>query len=98
MSSELHRRTLLESSAVAGAAWAAGSYFVSEAKAQEAKSANEALTVCVMGVNGRGGGLLKSYMAQPNVQIAYICDVDENAMARAVKAAGDGQQRRPDAV
>jgi predicted dehydrogenase len=98
MPSSLDRRSFLETSAAAGAAWAAGSYFVSEAAAQQPKSANEALTVCVMGVNGRGGGLVKSFMAQPNVQVAYICDVDENAMARAVKAVGEGQEKSPQGV
>ena len=94
----IDRRSFLENSAAAGAAWAAGSYFVSEAKAQEPKSANERLTVCVMGVNGRGGGLTKSFMAQTNVEIAYICDVDENAMARAVKVVSDSQERKPAGV
>jgi predicted dehydrogenase len=98
MPSSLDRRLFLETTAAAGAAWAAGSYFVSDAKAQEPKSANEALTVCVMGVNGRGGGLVKSFMAQPNVQVAYICDVDENAMARAAKAVGEGQEKAPQSV
>jgi predicted dehydrogenase len=98
MTSSLDRRSFLETSAAAGAAFAAGSYFVSEAPAQQPKSANEALTVCVMGVNGRGGGLIKSFMAQPNVEISHICDVDENAMARAVKVVGDGQERKPTGV
>jgi len=98
MTASLDRRSFLETSAAAGAAWAVGSYFVSEARAQEPKSANEALTVCVMGVNGRGGGLIKSFMAQPNVQIAYVCDVAETAMARAVKVVGDGQERKPEGV
>src|SRR5688572_17284319 len=97
MNLPIDRRTFLETSAAA-AAWAAGSYFVSEAAAQETKSANEKLTVAVMGVNGRGGGLIKSFMAQPNVEIAHICDVDENAMARAVKAVSDGQEHKPQGV
>ncbi|HEX5103294.1 MAG TPA: Gfo/Idh/MocA family oxidoreductase [Pirellulaceae bacterium] len=96
--SDFSRRSFLESSAAAGAAWAAGSYFVSEAQAQEPKSANERIAVAIMGVNGRGGGLAKGYMAQTNCEIAYICDVDENAMARTAKTVGDGQERKPQAV
>jgi predicted dehydrogenase len=96
MNRSVDRRSFLQTTSAATAAWAAGSYFVSEAAAQESKSANEALTVAVMGVNGRGGGLIKSFMAQPNVQVAYVCDVDENAMARAAKSVADGQERKPE--
>jgi predicted dehydrogenase len=98
MSCAVDRRSFLATTSAGAAAFAAGSYFVSESAAQESQSANEALSVCVMGVNGRGGGLVKSFMAQPNVQVAYICDVDENAMARAVKVVGEGQERRPQGV
>ena len=60
MPSSLNRRKFLETTAAA-AAWAAGSYFVSEAPAQESKSANERLSIAVMGVNGRGSALTSGF-------------------------------------
>ena len=33
-----------------------------------------------MGVNSRGSYLAKSYAQLPNVEIAYICDVEDGAI------------------
>jgi predicted dehydrogenase len=93
MSRSLDRRSFLESSAAAGAAFAAGSYFVSEAAAQQPKSAGDKVVVAIMGVNGRGSELSRSFMDQPNCEIGYICDVDENVLNRVVKLVSDKQQR-----
>src|SRR5205823_7346897 len=84
----LDRRSFLESSAAAGAAIAAGSCFVSEAAAEDSKSTGEKIVVAIMGVNGRGGELAKAFMDQPNCEIGYICDVDENVLSRVVKTVG----------
>ena len=95
MPSALNRRSFLESSAVA--AVAAG-YFASESAAQESKASGEKLVVAVMGVNGRGGALAKGFLSQPNCEVAYICDVDERAVARTVSAVTNEQQRKPTGV
>ena len=36
--------------------------------------------LAVMGVNSRGSYLAKSYAQLPNVEIAYICDVEDGAI------------------
>ena len=80
MSRLIDRRSFLESSAAAGAAFAAGSFFVSHSPAQESRSANSRIAAALMGANGRGGQLATSYMAQTNTEIGYICDVDERVI------------------
>src|ERR1051325_8730336 len=85
-----HRRSFLQSTA-AGAAFAAGSYFVSETPAQEKRSANERIAVALMGANGRGGQLAKSFLAQTNTEIGYICDVDERVIGRMTAQISKGQ-------
>ena len=39
------------------------------------------VVLAVMGVNSRGAYLAKCFSQLPNVEIAYICDVEENAIA-----------------
>lgn len=95
MSRALDRRTFLETSAAAGAAVAANSFFVSESPAQESKSAGEKIVVALMGVNGRGGELAKVFMGQPNCEIGYVIDVDENVLNRVVKTVADRQGTKP---
>src|SRR5438094_423057 len=97
MSRPLDRRSFLETSA-AGAAFAAGSYFVSDSQAQDGKSAGDKIVVAIMGVNGRGSELSKVFMSQPNCEIGYICDVDENILNRVIKSVSDKQERKPKGI
>lgn len=51
------------------------------------------LVVGIMGTGGRGSHLAGLYQQQPNVEVAYVCDVDRNHAARAadlVARAGKG--------
>ncbi len=43
------------------------------------------VVVGVMGVNGRGGFLAESFARMPNVELGYICDVEEGAIAKGMK-------------
>src|SRR5207249_9152767 len=83
----MNRRTFLVRSAVVAAVplldrvtWAA------------AAGANERIRVAVMGVRGRGRSHVAALLAQPNVEIAYLCDVDKDvvgpSVARIEKASG----------
>ena len=92
------RRSFLKKSAAASAAWAAGSYFVSQSPAQETKSTGATLNVAIMGVNGRGGSLATGFIGQPNCQVAYICDVDERATGKVLNPITERQNRKPQAV
>ena len=41
--------------------------------------------LAVMGVNSRGAYLAESFASLPNVEIAYLCDVEEKAIANGLK-------------
>jgi predicted dehydrogenase len=41
--------------------------------------------VAIMGVNSRGAFLAESFSLLPNVEVAYICDVEEKAIANGMK-------------
>ncbi|MDP4260945.1 MAG: Gfo/Idh/MocA family oxidoreductase [Bacteroidota bacterium] len=43
------------------------------------------VTVAVMGVNGRGAYLAKCFSQLQNVEVAYICDVEEKAIANGLE-------------
>ena len=51
-----------------------------------------------MGVNGRGMQLAQGFNSVGGAEIAWLCDVDERAMARALKAVSDKQARVPQGV
>src|ERR1700761_4227745 len=47
----------------------------------------------VMGLNGRGSYLANSYSQLPNVEIAYICDVEEGAIKKGFEALKDASKK-----
>ena len=74
------RREFLEQSMFAtAAAMAAGGIqncFADDEPRKESSSPNERLSVCVMGVNGRGGSHVGAFQKGKDTRITYICDVD----------------------
>src|SRR5205823_11228081 len=55
----------------------------------------------VLGIIGPGGmGLnhIRSLVKRPDVEIAYVCDVDKNRLATAAKAVEEGSKTAPKAV
>src|SRR5688500_10832735 len=99
MNAPLDRRGFLELGSAAAAATAVTTLAsdLAPLQAQEPKSANDKIVVGIMGVNGRGSALAKSFMGQ-KAEIAYICDVDERAVEKAVAMVGAGQSRKPAGV
>ncbi len=79
--SQLSRRRFLSDSAIAAAALAAGSGFVSSTAkavaADTAPSANDKLNVMVCGVRIRGFLVSSLYAKNPECHVKYLCDVDE---------------------
>ena len=61
----------------------------------QAAEANDRITVAVMGVRGRGGGLLTTFAAQSDVDVKYICDVDAKTLDSRVKQIQDMTGKRP---
>jgi predicted dehydrogenase len=61
----------------------------------DAIGANKKITVAVIGTNGRGIAHIDCLRGLPGVEIAYICDVDDRAIAKGIKAVRKGQGTEP---
>ena len=59
-------------------------------KATSAKSyanimgSNERVNMAVMGTNGRGAGMARNFQSRKDVEMRYVCDVEEKALAKGV--------------
>lgn len=60
-----------------------------------AQSPNDEIRAGIIGVGGRGSALLTRAAKSPGVKIAAVCDIDEEAQARAAEIAKD---HRPDVL
>ena len=76
--SELSRREFLKSGAKTGAGLAAMGGLGLVGATGRVLGANERVRVAVCGVRGRGWAHVRGFSKLPNVQVAAICDVDEN--------------------
>ena len=85
---ESTRRTFLGTSAtavVAGGTLAKGSVL----------GASDRIRVCCMGINGRGGGHIRECVAQKGVEVAALCDVDEQVLNRRAQEVAEAQGAKP---
>ena len=56
---------------------------------------NDTLNVAVIGTNGRGLAHIECLTNIPGVQVAYICDVDDRAIATGIKTSTNWQKAEP---
>ncbi len=100
MNEPLNRRKFLKQASAAGVGLGMAAYLdpLSSAKAQETSQAgerklgaNDKITAAVIGTNGRGMAHIECLTTLPGVEIAYICDVDDRAVAKGLKAVGKRQ-------
>ncbi len=89
----MHRRKFLQGTVAAGIS----SWTLAHA-AHAAPLANDRVTVCVMGVRGRGGSLLNTFASLPDVDVKYVCDLDESVLQARVAQVADKTGRRPEAI
>src|SRR6266566_847479 len=61
-------------------------------------SPSEKVVVCVMGLNGRGTVLAKTFAKTPHAEVASVCDVDAKVLAKAAAAVGESQTPSPKAL
>jgi predicted dehydrogenase len=68
----------------------------STAKSYNAISdANETLRIAVIGCNGRGTSMAGTFARQKQTEVVYICDVDDLAIKKGVKAVKDVTGKEP---
>jgi predicted dehydrogenase len=48
--------------------------------------ANERINVAVMGTNGRGNGMARNFQRINDVNVTFVCDIEERALARGMDA------------
>jgi predicted dehydrogenase len=92
MNNALNRRQFLKQTSATTASLAAlGCFNILRA----GESPNKKLAIAVMGCNARGMVHIENWLGVPNVEIAYICDVDSRALAKGLEAVAKKQERKP---
>ncbi|MDD6210948.1 MAG: Gfo/Idh/MocA family oxidoreductase [Bacteroidales bacterium] len=89
------RRTFLKNSGITLAGMGLSALYMPSVFAQGAP--NKKIVVAVVGVNSRGNYLAKLFAAQPDTEVAYICDVDLRAMNKTINDVAKIQKRKPKA-
>ncbi len=75
-----------------------GAAALSALPAQKTVSANDRIVVGVMGVGGRGTHLVELFASMPEVELAYLCDVNERRFERALERVEPYQKKTPEMV
>jgi predicted dehydrogenase len=65
---------------------------------RRAIAASDKFNIALMGVRGRGRSLTSAFCAQPDINVAYVCDVDENVVEDAYKIIEASGRKRPPLV
>jgi len=91
----IHRRQFIQNSVAAGAVLGA---MAQGRSLRAAESPNEKTVLGVMGVNGRGSALAEGFAGLPGATVAYICDVDERAAAKAASGVNSTAGTSPKTV
>jgi len=73
---ELSRRRFLEQGLAAAATTGVLFPHVAGAEEKPSRSANEKLSVAVIGVRGRGQSHIRAFAARPDCQVTHVCDAD----------------------
>src|SRR5687767_9171164 len=77
--------------------FAAGAVAFAGFPSLNAADSNKKLVGAVMGTNGRGIAHINALLSIPNVEIAYICDVDDRAVEKGMKAMSK-QEKKPQII
>ncbi len=91
MKQEMNRRAFLGRSAQA----AAGATLLAGARRARADQANDKIVMGVIGLGGRGRDLCRNFARIPGVEVAYVCDVDEQGRIGAFPDQMERQQNHP---
>ena len=92
MSHSLPRRDFLKQTTALAAGLAT---FAGALPLRAVKGSNGQVVVGIMGCNARGMNHIQGYLALPNAEIGYICDVDTRAIDKGLAAVAKKQARKP---
>ena len=81
----------------AGAA-AVSSFAIGSRADEKIIGANDRMRIAVAGVNGRGGSHISGFSGQPNVEVAYVVDPDENVLRKKQAEIEKKTGKKPKAV
>lgn len=60
------------------------------------RSPNNKITIAIMGTNSRGRAHANGFARHPDAEVAYICDVDDEAIGKGLESVREGgQQKEP---
>ena len=54
---------------------------------------SDKIVVAIVGTNSRGSALAKAFVKTPGIDVAYVCDVDDNAISKGIKAVVEAGQK-----
>ena len=91
--SRISRRTLLK-----GSLGAAAAAFVVSHAGRRVLGANDRIRVGVAGLHGRGGSHLGAYLGMPDVEVAWLIDVDNNVLMPVVDKVAKQKGAKPQAT
>jgi predicted dehydrogenase len=100
MNDSINRREFLKKTGAAGIGLGMAGYFGSNANTNAQTAAmggrkfgpNDKIIAAVIGTNGRGMQHISCLGSLPGVEIAYICDVDDRAIAKGITEVAKKQQ------
>jgi len=86
MKNKTTRRTFIKQVSATGLGMTLGGLSFSAKSYANIVGANERVNVAVMGTNGRGNGMARHFQSIDNVNVTFICDVEEQALAKGMNA------------
>ena len=106
MNDSINRRLFLKKTGTAGIGLGMAAYLgtgtntdaQATATAGRKLGPNDKITAAVIGTNGRGLAHIGCLGSLPGVEISYICDVDDRAIAKGIKEVAKKQQTTPKGI
>jgi predicted dehydrogenase len=96
----MQRRQFLENSlAAAGlSALASTTILGDDQPAKPRIAANDKIAICMVGMKGRGNTVLSTFASIPEVEVKYVCDIDEGVLQARAAAVEKQTGRKPQPI
>ena len=94
----MNRRDFVGGGSALAAGWALAGAAAVASQPEPKAAPNERIVVAVAGLRGRGGGLLSTFASLGEVEVKYVCDVDEKVLAQRAESLAQSTGRKPEAV